>query len=150
MSRRDTPEDCGAFNNEVRQIWDQNAAWWDEKVGAGGDDFQRLLIGPATERLVGLQPDELVLDIACGNGAFSRRMAEMGARVVTFDFSECSLRAKARTTVHAERIEYRVLEATNLGALQDLGAQRFDATVCTMALVDIATIEPWARLSRNC
>ena len=83
MPNKQDPND---LNRETQQIWDANARFWDARFGEG-NDFQRTLIGPATERLLALQPGELVLDAACGNGAFSRRMAELGARVVAFDFS---------------------------------------------------------------
>ncbi|MAG36119.1 MAG: hypothetical protein CL878_07740 [Dehalococcoidia bacterium] len=57
--------------------------------------------------------------------------------------------ARARTTEHTERIEYRVLDATNKDQLLALGERRFDAAVCTMALMDMAAIEPLlAGLSR--
>jgi 2-polyprenyl-3-methyl-5-hydroxy-6-metoxy-1,4-benzoquinol methylase len=132
----------GTLNRQTQDAWNQNAAWWDEKTGEGNLS-QRTLIGPATEQLLNLQPGDLVLDCACGNGAFSRRMAQLGARVVAFDFSETFLeRAKARTTEHADRIEYRLINATDEAQLLALGTRRFDAAVCTMGLMDMVTIEP--------
>src|SRR5512136_2653255 len=113
MPEKDDPND---LNRETQQIWDANARFWDARFGEG-NAFQRLLISPATERLLALRPGELVLDAACGNGAFSRRMAELGARVVAFDFSEQFLeRARARTAERADlagRIEYHHIDATD-------------------------------------
>jgi 2-polyprenyl-3-methyl-5-hydroxy-6-metoxy-1,4-benzoquinol methylase len=37
--------------------------------------------------LLKVRPGEGVLDVACGNGVFSRRLAELGAAVVAIDFS---------------------------------------------------------------
>ncbi len=143
MAESRLPGDFSALNSEARAIWNGNAAWWDERVGPEGNNDQRFLIGPATERLLNVQQGEVILDIACGSGIFSRRMVALGARVVAFDFSETFVEiARARTTVHTDRIEYRVLDATDPNALQGLGARRFDAAVCTMALMDTATIEP--------
>ncbi len=130
------------FSREVRDIWNQNAAFWDEYMGEG-NDFQLVLIGPATERLLNLQQDEFVLDIACGNGNFARRMANLGARVVACDFSEVFVdRARARSADYAGRIEYRVIDATDREQLLALGQRHFDAAVCNMALMDMATIDP--------
>ncbi len=127
---------------EVQEIWNENAAFWDDTMGEG-NDFQRLLIGPAQERLLAIQPGEWVLDIACGNGNFARRLAELGAQVVAFDFSATFIaRAQARTTAHAECIEYRVLDAADRTGLLALGRRRFDVAVCTMALMDMAEIDP--------
>src|SRR6266581_4083405 len=73
-------------SEEVLGLWDRKAAFWDERMG-DGNDFQLLLVAPATERLLQLRPGELVLDVACGNGVFSRRLADLGAEVVAVDFS---------------------------------------------------------------
>jgi SAM-dependent methyltransferase len=108
-----------------------------------GNAFHRHLVAPAVERLLSPQPGETILDVACGNGLVARRLAELGAQVVATDVSERFLqRARARTTRHAERIEYRQLDATDERQLLALGRRRFDAAVCTMALMDIPTIQP--------
>jgi 2-polyprenyl-3-methyl-5-hydroxy-6-metoxy-1,4-benzoquinol methylase len=132
-------------NEATRSAWNQNAAFWDERMGEG-NDFVEVLIWPATERLLELRPGERVLDIACGNGLSSRRLAAMGAHVVAFDFSEEMIAyARERTTQYAERIEYLVLDATDEAALLALGEGRFDAAICNMALFDMAEIKPLMR-----
>lgn len=126
-----------------------NAAFWDERMGEG-NDFVEVLIWPATERLLALRPGERILDVACGNGLTSRRLAAMGAQVVAFDFAERMIvHARERTTAHADRIDYRVLDATDQAALLALGQGTFDGAICSMALFDMAEIEPLMRaLSR--
>jgi 2-polyprenyl-3-methyl-5-hydroxy-6-metoxy-1,4-benzoquinol methylase len=142
MAKEEASDFLDAANRETQDIWNRLADWWDEKTGEG-NDFQRVLIGPATERLLALRPGEAVLDIACGNGAFSRRMTEIGARVVAFDFSERFLeRAKATTTEHQGRIDYKLIDATDEVQLLALGRRTFGAAVCTMALMDMVSIEP--------
>ncbi len=131
------------LNRAVQETWDRIAAWWDERVGDAGNDFHQVLVAPATERLLALQPNEVVLDVACGNGQFSRRMAELGAHVVATDFSATFVdRAKARSHPDAGHIEYLVLDATDHTQLRALGSRRFDAAVCTMALMDMTAIYP--------
>lgn len=84
-----------------------------------------------------------MLEVACGNGNFARRMAALGARVVACDASpEFIERARARTTENADRIEYHLVDATRRDQLQMLGTRRFDAAVCNMAIMDIPEIEP--------
>ena len=61
-------------NEETRQAWNENAAFWDQRMGEG-NDFVEVLVWPATERLLDLKVGERVLDIACGNGLTSRRLA---------------------------------------------------------------------------
>ncbi len=131
------------------RAWDAIAGWWDEKVGEG-NEFQIRLIGPATERLLALRDGEQVLDVGCGNGNFARRMAQLGARVLAVDGSAAMLdRARERTTELADRIEYRLVDATDEAQLTALGMRRFDAAVCTMALMDLAAIDPLARSLRR-
>jgi 2-polyprenyl-3-methyl-5-hydroxy-6-metoxy-1,4-benzoquinol methylase len=141
MSQRQ-PSEFPALTAETQTIWDQNAAWWDQQIG-DGNAFQNRLLGPAMDRLLDVQPGEWVLDLACGNGVVSRRLAALGAQVVACDFSPTFLgRAKERTTAFAERIEYRLVDVTNRQQLLALGPKCFDAAVCNMALMDIATIAP--------
>jgi 2-polyprenyl-3-methyl-5-hydroxy-6-metoxy-1,4-benzoquinol methylase len=131
------------IHRESNEIWEQNATFWDERGGNDGLIMQRTLIAPVTERLLDLKPDERVLDIACGNGAFARRMAQLGARVVACDVAPTFIeRAKARTTQNADRIVYQVIDATDETALLALGEKSFDAAVCTMALMDLPVIDP--------
>ena len=137
-------------HDEVRAAWDALAAFWDEEMEAGRT-WQRGLIQPAVERLLGLEPGERVLEIACGNGEFTRRMTELGGRVLATDFSGPMLeRARAR----GGDIEYRLADATDEEALLALGEPAsFDAVVCNMAIMDMAEIEPMvaaaARLLRR-
>jgi 2-polyprenyl-3-methyl-5-hydroxy-6-metoxy-1,4-benzoquinol methylase len=133
---------------ESRAIWDENAEAWDERIGGGGG-FQSILIAPTVEKMLAIQPGETVLDIACGNGIFSRRLAELGASVVASDFSPKLIEmAKQRTTEQADRIDYQVVDATNEAALLALAGgegRRFDAAVCLNALMDMPEIEPLFR-----
>jgi ubiquinone/menaquinone biosynthesis C-methylase UbiE len=129
---------------EIRAAWDALAAFWDEQMEAGRT-WQRTLIQPAVEQLLALEPGEAVLEIACGNGEFSRRMAELGGRVLATDFSEPMLeRARAR----GGGVAYRLADATNEQTLLALGeSASFDAVVCNMAIMDMAEIEPMVAAS---
>jgi 2-polyprenyl-3-methyl-5-hydroxy-6-metoxy-1,4-benzoquinol methylase len=121
-------------NEETRQAWNQNAAFWDERMGEG-NDFVEVLIWPPTERLLDLRPGQRVLDIACGNGLTSRRLAAMGAEVVAADFAEGMIAHARNRTLAGEsagRITYHVLDATDEVALLALGERQFDAALCWM------------------
>lgn len=143
------PHDAPALTAETRAIWEANADWWADAIGEG-NAFQLRTLNPPTERLLALRPGERVLDVACGNGPFARRMAAAGAEVVAFDFSETFIaRARARSAETGDAIDYRVLDATDETQLLTLGERRFDAAVCNMALMDMATIDPlFAALAR--
>ena len=134
------------YTAPTQEIWNKNASFWDDYMGEG-NHFQKVLIAPVTEQLLNIQPGDTVLDVACGNGNFSRRLAQLGANVVAIDFSEIFVqRAKNRTKDLAEeladKIEFQVIDASKREQLLSLGEDRFDAAVCTMALMDMAEIKP--------
>ena len=126
--------------------WEVNAAFWDEQMGDDGNEWHLRLIRPAVERLLGPVAGERVLDVACGNGLFARRLTELGAANVTAtDVSEPMLEhARRRSTGESARIEYRRCDVTDGEALLELGRGAFDAVVCNMALMDISEIAPLA------
>ena len=102
----------GGVERKVGRIWDRNAEFWDGRMG-DGNRWHRELIAPNQERLLELHEGEVVLDVACGNGNFSRRMSELGVDVVGFDLSEGMIgRARARGSRGPGRIEYRVIDAS--------------------------------------
>ena len=138
-------EEIRQASKQVKEAWNVNAAYWDKRMGEGNDWFEKL-VWPATERMLELKTGDVVLDIACGNGLTSRRMAATGGEVVAFDFAqEMILHARKRTTENPDRIEYLVLDATDEKTLVSLGKSRFDAALCNMALFDMAEIEPLMR-----
>jgi ubiquinone/menaquinone biosynthesis C-methylase UbiE len=134
------------LNAETRDAWDANAAVWDEKMGDEGNSFFRILCWPAMIELLNLQPGQRILDIACGNGLTSRKLAALGAVVTAFDFSASLIElAVQRSAKDAQRIAYHVADATDEPALLRFGEGTFDAAFCNMALFDIAEIEPLFR-----
>jgi ubiquinone/menaquinone biosynthesis C-methylase UbiE len=127
-------------NHEVRDIWNENAAFWDKRMGEG-NDFHKLLIEPNQIELLNIKKGDLILDIACGNGQFARRMTEAGAKVIAIDFSDEFIKiAKAKPLSY--QIDYQAIDVTSTDDLNKLKGYTFDSIVCTMALMDIENIEP--------
>jgi SAM-dependent methyltransferase len=134
--------DTALANECTRQAWEANAAFWDQRMG-DGNDWMDLLVWPATLQLLGPCDGKAVLDIACGNGVSSRRLAELGAQVVAFDFSERMIElARQRGGAGKAAVRYLVLDATDQAGLLTLGRGAFDAALCNMALFDIADLRP--------
>jgi 2-polyprenyl-3-methyl-5-hydroxy-6-metoxy-1,4-benzoquinol methylase len=136
------------LNDDVRSRWDDNARFWDEQMGASGNDFHLSVVRPSVERLLGRVEGRRILEIACGNGLFARRLAELGADVAATDTSTAMLE---RARDHPSKgIEYRLLDAAQPDQLAALASGRFDAVVCNMALMDMADVRPLAALWRSC
>jgi 2-polyprenyl-3-methyl-5-hydroxy-6-metoxy-1,4-benzoquinol methylase len=129
-------------NAEVTAIWDQNADFWDEHMGEG-NAFHKLLIEPVQLDFLQIQGGEVILDAACGNGQFARAMADRGAAVIAVDGSPRMIEhAKARSIGREKSPEFAICDCTDKLRLLELGERRFDHVVCTMALMDMAEIEP--------
>lgn len=108
---------------------------------ARGTIFFNLLIWPAVARLLEPRAGARILDIACGNGLTSRRLAKHGAHVIAIDFAQ-NLIELAESYRDGFKLDYRVVDATRFGTLIALGESKFDAALCNMALMDVADIEP--------
>ena len=123
---------------EVKNIWNANAEFWDSRMGEG-NDFHKTLIEPVQLKLMNIQAGDRILDIACGNGQFARKMAGLGADVTAVDFSDkfiAIVKAKG-----GKNIDYQCLDATSKTDLKKLSGKAFDSIVCTMALMDMENIE---------
>jgi SAM-dependent methyltransferase len=139
----DTQPDPHQF---TREAWEANAEVWDARMGDEGNDFFNLLCWSSLAFLLDVQPGQHILDIACGNGLTSRRLAALGAQVTAFDFSTNLIeKAKARSANYRSLITYHVVDATNEQQLLSLGEQTFDAALSNMALFDMAELEPLFR-----
>ncbi len=122
------PDDVEHAHREALQAWNTNAAVWDDHMGADGNSGHLMLVWPDTGRMLDLRPGQRVLDVACGNGLSTRRMAAGGAVVVAIDAAEAMLdRARAYATEHDGAIGYRQVDVTDEAALLALGEQAYDA-----------------------
>jgi len=128
-------------NKITKDAWDANAELWDSRMGDEGNDFFNVLCWPVLASFLDPKPDSAILDIACGNGLTSRRLAALGARVTASDFS-ANLIEKAKSRPNPDsRISYHVVDATNEEQLLSLGEGKFDSALSNMALFDMANIE---------
>lgn len=101
-----------------------------------------LLCWPSLVALLAPQPGQRILDIACGNGLTSRRLAALGANVTAFDFSANLIeKARARSSNLPSLISYYVIDATDEQQLLSLGQESYDSALSNMALFDMADIE---------
>ena len=130
--------------NEVRRVWNANAPFWDARMGEGNDFHLKRLL-PSLERLLAPRAGERILEVACGNGQLARWMSERDVHVVATDLSENLIElARARSRGRHGRIDYRVVDASDRRALEQLGSGEYDAVVCNMALMDMPSVDALA------
>jgi 2-polyprenyl-3-methyl-5-hydroxy-6-metoxy-1,4-benzoquinol methylase len=122
----------------VKDIWNTNAEFWDKRMGEG-NDFHKTLIEPVQFKMLDIKPGQKILDIACGNGQFARKMAEMGAKVTAIDFSEKFI--AIASAKGGKDVKYKVIDATKTADLLKLLGTKYDAVVCTMAFMDMENVQ---------
>lgn len=121
-----------------RTSWEGVARWYGKHVDKE-DTVQDAVVLPGAERLLSPAPGKRYLDIACGEGAFTRLIARKpGVKVAGFDASPSLIeRAKKRAPQGAD---YAVADARTFAA--NYPAVSFDGASCLLAIQNIDEIGP--------
>ncbi len=119
----------------ARLGWDRAADVWEDFVETGKDYSRDRVHGPALLRVLGPVRRLRVLDVGCGQGYFTRKLARRGARVVGIDWSRAMIgRAQRLEKKHPLGIEYRRLDAREVGTTWL--PESFDRIVGCMSFMD--------------
>ena len=119
--------------------WEELSDWYDQKQGETGDLWHRALIDPGLLKVIGNCRGKDVLDLGCGNGYLSRRLARRGAKVTGVDSSQRMIRnARARDPKNLLKIEYVRASA---GRMKGVPSRRFDLVFANMSLMDMEDAE---------
>jgi ubiquinone/menaquinone biosynthesis C-methylase UbiE len=110
--------------------WEKSADWYDRIIGENGSELYQQVVVPGALELLGPKRDEVILDLGCGQGVFSRAMAQRGARVTGLDAS-ASLIHRARA-YPAPGLTYVVRDAAQLDGLDPMDA--ISAILCLQNL----------------
>lgn len=122
------------MKNTQKTDWGNVAHWYDSYL-QGDDTYQAKVIAPNLSRMLAISPEARVLDVACGQGYFSRLVADTGATVVGVDSSAELVEIAAQQARINE--SYRVGNAEQLSAMK-LGT--FDAAFSVLAFENIKNI----------
>ncbi|MDZ4287050.1 MAG: methyltransferase domain-containing protein [Prosthecobacter sp.] len=115
--------------------WEKSADWYDRILGASGSEIYREVVIPNALTLLAPKKGERILDLGCGQGVFSRAIAESGALVAGVDAAP-SLIKKARTYPSRTPIRYYDRDAAEIG---DLGP--FDAASAILCLQNMEHLD---------
>lgn len=121
--------------SDLRTVYDDHAEFYAERMGDGCETGQT---GPAIIDFLGDVEGSDILDLACGEGYFTRWLARHGARATGVDASS-RLLARARQRAGDLPIAFHHEDAQRLACLDD---ESFDAVLCSMAMMDIPDLAP--------
>ncbi|MGY5865801.1 MAG: class I SAM-dependent methyltransferase [Candidatus Thorarchaeota archaeon] len=120
-----------------KSAWDVLAPHWLTVEEENYHHKYRIL--PDVYRMLDVQKNEKILDVACGKGDVARHLARSGAKVTGIDISKMLDYAIESEERDKLGISYLNLNADRLA--EELGEASFDKVVCNMALMDIEDFE---------
>ena len=141
VSRRDTHKSIRnsrtSSGGRKPTLWDQASRWYDSLVGMSGSDYHQTIVMPGVLKMLELKPGRRVLDLACGQGVFSRFLLGKKIKPEGLDSSEELLRMARSRSVKS--IPYHLGNASDAKLL---GGQEFDGIACLLAVQNMEKIEP--------
>jgi len=119
--------------------WGKVADWYDDLLKED-DTYQAKVILPNLSRLVDTKSGEHILDLACGQGFFSRAFATTGAQVTGVDISKelIDIAKKGLEDNHKVALEYFVAPSHQLTAV---ASGTIDKVIIVLALQNIEKIK---------
>lgn len=123
---------------DVAERWNANADQWTADVRAGFDTYRDLFTWPSFERFVGRVAGLDAIDLGCGEGTNTRRLARAGARMIGIGLSERLIwYAREAEAKDPLGIAYQVGSYSRRTPFRD---GSFDLAISTLAFMDGANL----------
>ncbi|CAN7741809.1 class I SAM-dependent methyltransferase [Variovorax sp. LjRoot84] len=120
--------------SEVAKHWEANAEAWTRQVRRGRDVFCDALNSPAFFAMLPSVRGLHGLDVGCGEGANTRQLARLGARMVAIDVAPTFIRHAAELEkTEPLGVDYRLADAMAL----PFEPSSFDFASAFMSLMDM-------------
>ncbi len=120
--------------NHPSALWEANAETWTRHVRAGYDVYRDQLNTPAFLAILPPVRGLAGLDIGCGEGANTRKLAQLGARISAIDVAPTFIRhAQATEDANPLGIQYSVADALAL----PFAEAAFDFAAAFMSMMDM-------------
>ncbi len=121
--------------NTESTSWGKVASWYDDYLETSEDTFQAKVIAPNLTRILNLSKKDTVLDLACGQGYFTRLWKASGAMVTGADIGKELIEAAKK---HSPDIEYHVTPAHNLPFAK---SNSYTVVAIVLAIQNIANMQ---------
>ncbi len=119
----------------MKTDWNNVASWYDEYL-QGEDTYQAKVIAPNLMRLLDPKKGMTFIDVACGQGYFSKFVAQSGARVIGIDQAKELLEVAYATALANEGYMYGDAQQ-----LEKLNLEKGDVVYSVLALENIQDIK---------
>ncbi|MFA6296988.1 MAG: class I SAM-dependent methyltransferase [Candidatus Paceibacterota bacterium] len=119
---------------EDNTSWGKVASWYDDLLEGDSDTYQTKVILPNLVRLLEIKKGEIVLDLACGQGFFSRAISALGAEVTGVDVGEELIAKALEKSVDGHHPLYYVAPSHNLSKTAD---HSIDKIIIVLAIQNI-------------
>jgi ubiquinone/menaquinone biosynthesis C-methylase UbiE len=127
---------------EAMQCWDDAAEEFAGRFKRHEEFFHKHIINPTLLNLLGDVKGKAVLDVACGEGHFSRKLAEQAKGDIQITGIDASKKlidiAQKKNGPFSHCIRFLLGDASHL---DQLSSNSFDVVVCNMALMFIKRFE---------
>jgi ubiquinone/menaquinone biosynthesis C-methylase UbiE len=115
--------------------WGKVAGWYDNLLENSSDSYQEKVILPNLLRIVDPKKGMKILDVACGQGYFSRLFAKNGAQVTGCDISPELIELATKNS--PKEIAYFVAPAEKISDAIGGAAMKFDVITIILAIQNI-------------
>lgn len=137
-------------HEEAIRDWEAAADEFASRFERREEFFHKHMINPVMLELIGPVAGKRIIDVACGEGHFTRKLAELAkgnVRITGIDISQRLIEiASQKNTQFPDSITYMVGDAS---AMHGVPSNSYDIAVCNMALMFIKRYEEvFAEVSR--
>ena len=133
----------------IAESYNKSSNFWTRNQKKIQSDF---LCRPYVIKLLGDVKGKSILDIGCGEGYMSRKLAQAGASVTGVDISTKLINSARRQVDHNKKPEYLLKSALNLGRIN----KKFDAAISVLVYghlnvseMNRANLEASKKLKKN-
>ena len=117
--------------------WENSANWYVDLLRDPRNTYQGRLILPNLLRLMNIKKGEPVLDLACGQGFFSREFFKSGARVIGVDLSDKLVEIAKKES--PKEIDFHVSDASSLPFVEKNST---DKVVIVLSIQNMKDLNP--------
>jgi len=121
--------------------WGKEAKWYDKMLEENVDTYQAKVILPNIVRILDPKPGEVVVELGCGQGFFSRVIAKSGAKVIGIDIGkeliEIAEKRADQDGISTKNISFYTASADNAKAVATRSA---DAVIIILALQNMKNL----------